>query len=180
MDNNLIDSYTSTWKQQNKYSNPDINDKINTIQNNCFRNNYTHETLFESFPINTRITSRDNNDKSRLLSGKSVIIGGSLDSAEFIHNQYKNTHKLEDFKKNNSIDSNSFIMNQFQTINNGIEQNYNTLIDKQYSNPEETKYDKKNLNNNRLDNLGLIPTNKGLPINNKIMDNKHSYPCNTR
>ena len=71
-------------------------------------------------------------------------------------------------------------MNQFETNNNDIENNYNTLINKQYSNPEKTKYEKKKLNNNRLDSLGHIPTNKGLPINNSIMDNKHSYPYNTR
>ena len=187
-DSNQINSYASTYNQQYKSKEQDINVKINNIQNKGYFTNYSYDTLFEAFPVNTRITSRDENDKSKILSGKTVINGGSLDSAEFIHNQYKNSHNIsENNNAYNKIDSNSFILDQFKNNFNNLEKNYSNTIQNQYiiqnniSSNNNNKIDRKGSNNMRLQELNALSTNSALPINKStILDNKHSYPINTR
>ena len=93
--NNQHSAYSSTFKQKKKSQNDtDINDKINAFNSMPNFNNYSHDTLFEAYPVNTRISTRDKSDNSILLPGATLIPNGNINSSEFFHNQHLNSYNV--------------------------------------------------------------------------------------
>ena len=187
---NQINSYSSTIDQQSRENSQTINDKINNIQNNGYYQQYNYSTLFENFPVNTRLSDTNRDSNKELLSGTKMIPGCSIDSSEFILNQYKNSNdsKNIDYKKEININN---LNNQFNNNNiSSLENNYSNTIKNQYNTngnivvenkSESSRIDSKNSSNKRLQELGPLASTHSMPINNnKIYDNKHSYPVNTR
>jgi len=185
------DSYSSTFNQKKFKSDPRTNEKINNLQSN---NNsvfqYSYDTLFEAFPVNTRISTRDNDDSNLLLSGAKMIPNSNINSSEFVHNQYKTSanknFNFNDFNKN----LNHEINNQFISQNTQLEKQFSNAIDNSYINPDMSaadrfslsdRIDRKAQNNERMSQLTPLAMSRALPMQPSIpIDNKHSYPKNTR
>lgn len=186
---NQINSYSSTIEQQSKENSQTINDKINNIQNNGFFKQYNYSTLFENFPVNTRLGENIRGNNKEILSGTKMIPGCSIDSSEFIYDQYKNSNNSKNIDYKKQVDINN-LNNQFNNNISSLENDYSYTIKNQYNTSdnivienklESSKIDSKNSSNKRLQELGPLASTHSMPINNnKIYDNKHSYPINTR
>lgn len=183
-------SYSSTFNQKKFKSDPLSNQKMNNLQSNNNNYNYSYDTLFEAFPVNTRISTRDTDDSNILLSGAKMIPNSNINSSEFVHTQYKNSanknFNFSDFNKN----LNNEINMQFISQNTHLEKQFSKEIDNSYINPEMSsadrfslsdRIDRKAQNNQRMSQLTPLAMSRALPMgNNAPIDNKHAYPQNTR
>ena len=188
-DYNELNSYSSTFNQKKFKSDSNINDKMNAIQGNGHFTNYSYDTLFEAFPVNTRISTRDKSDNTILLPGAKVIQNGNANSSDFIHNQYINSNQKK-ILNNNTKQFSEGLEKQFNnpTI---LDNQFLPYIQKEYVNPElhnierfnvhSDRIDRKAENNNRMQALAPLSMSRAMPMNKTTpADNKHSYPKNKR
>ena len=186
---NEKNSYSSTFNQKKFKSDPNINDKMSAIQGNGHFTNYSYDTLFEAFPVNTRISTRDKNDNTILLPGAKVVQNGNVNSSDFIHNQYINSIKKQSLNATISEFSPG-LEKQFENTRI-LDSQFSSNIQKEYINPELTsidrlnsfsdRIDRKAANNDRMQALAPLSMSRALPMTKSVPnDNKHSYPKNTR
>ena len=167
-------SYTSTFNQKYK-SNNNINEKLNSFQTNSNHiNNYSYDTIFEAYPVNTRSSHRDS-DNNLLLSGSKMIQNGGLSSSEFIYNQYKESAQKK--KQNINTNSNGNINNQFNTITNNNLSNKN-YIDSELNNSTKLQNMNfnKNFSNTNMNNHNILYNpNSGKNINTEDNSDKVDF-----